>query len=129
MTGPFDHLRRFINRNIIPQRGKRDKLSVTLRNGQGTFVYIVERDGQTQYWLPNVLFEEVVGGESEAEAQKKDLYIGGLLVTDRRGKGVGYVVKRIPPDGSKRRRFVVLRHSPKKKLAALGHTLAAPATV
>ena len=82
---PFDRLRHFIDRNILPERGKRDKLSMTLRNGQPALVYIRERDGQTEYWFPNDLFEEVVGGSREAEALKKDLHVRGLLETAQRG--------------------------------------------
>jgi hypothetical protein len=118
---PFDRLRRFIDRNIIPQRGKHGKLSMTLRNGQRTFVYFVERDGRTEYCFPNDLFEEVVGGETEARALKKTLVRRGLLVTTHRDQGVSYVVKRLLPDGT-RSFFVVIRHTPQQP-KALGHAL------
>jgi hypothetical protein len=110
-TTPFERLRRFINRHILPHRGKRDKLSMTLRNGQRTFVYIVERNGRTEYWFPNDLFEEVVGDANEAEALKKDLHTQRLIATTQRGNGFTYVVKRSLPDGS-RPLFVVIRHTP-----------------
>ena len=48
-------------------------------------------------------------------------------MTDRRGTGVSYVVKRPLPDGT-RPFFVVLRHNPKKS-QALGQALAAAAPV
>lgn len=124
---PFDCLRRFIDRNIIPERGKRDKLSMTLRNGQPALVYIRERDGQTEYWFPNDLFEEVVGGSCEAEALKKDLQVRGLLETAQRGSGLSYVVKRSLPDGT-RPFFVVIRHT-RKKAPTLGQALLTAAVV
>jgi hypothetical protein len=53
------------------------------------------------------------GGAREAAALKKELFSRGLLVTDKRGKGVSYVVKRPLPDGS-RPFFVVIRRKAKK---------------
>ena len=100
---------------------------MTLRNGQRTFVYIVERDGRTEYWFPNDLFEEVVGGETEAKALKKALVRRGLLETYPRDTGVSYVVKRLLPDGT-RQFFVVIRHKPQQP-RALGHALLTAAPV
>ena len=97
------------------------------RNGQPAFVYIRERDGQTEYWFPNDLFEEVVGGSCEAEALKKDLHVRGLLETARRGSGLSYVVKRSLPDGT-RPFFVVIRHT-RKKAPTLGQALLTAAAV
>ena len=124
---PFDRLRDFIERNIIPHRGKRDKVSVRLRNGQLTCVYIRDRKGETEYWLPNDLFEEVVGNSGDAETLKKDLHVRGLLKTVQRGAGLSYVVKRSLSDGT-RPFFVVIRHTPKKS-PGRGQALAAAATV
>jgi hypothetical protein len=118
---PFDRLQRFIKRNIIPRRGKPGKLSVTLRNGQRTFVYIVERDGRTEHWFPNELFEEVAGSARDALALKRELFGSGLIETTQRGSGVSYVVKRPLPDGT-RPFFVVIRHTPQQP-KALGHAL------
>jgi hypothetical protein len=124
-TTPFERLRHFINRNILPYRGKTDKVRITLRNGQPTFVYIRERDGHTEYLFPNDLFEEVVGDACEAEALKKDLHHQSLIATTRRGSGVSYVVKCSLPDGS-RPFFVVIRQKPQQP-KALGHALLAAA--
>jgi Domain of unknown function (DUF927) len=121
---PFDRLRRFIDPNIISQRGERDKIRMTLRNGQLAFVYIGERDGQIEYWLPNDLFAEVAGGAREASALKQELFARGLLVTTQRDKGVSYVVKRILPDGT-RPFFVVIRDKAKKPPGP-AHLRAAP---
>jgi hypothetical protein len=110
---PFERLRYFINRNILPYRGKTDKVHITLRNGQPTFVYIRERNGRAEYLFPHDLFEEVVGDASEAEALKKDLHIQRLIATTQRGSGFSYVVKCSLPDGS-RPFFVVIRHKPKR---------------
>jgi hypothetical protein len=126
-TTPFERLRHFINRNILPYRGKTDKVHITLRNGQPTFVYIRERDGHTEYLFPHDLFEEVVGDASEAEALKKDLHIQRLIATTRRGSGFTYVVKCSLPDGS-RPFFVVIRHKP-KRTRALNPALALAAPV
>jgi hypothetical protein len=115
---PFDRLQHFIDRNIIPQRGKRGKLGMTLRNGQRTFVYIVERDGRTEYWFPNDLFEEIAGSARDALALKQELFARGLIETTRRGRGrnVSYEVKRLLPDGA-RPFFVVIRHTPQQPKA------------
>jgi hypothetical protein len=126
-TTPFERLLHFINRNILPYRGKTDKVRIAFRTGQPTFVYIRERDGHTEYLFPNDLFEEVVGDASEAEALKKDLHIKRLIATTRRGSGVSYVVKCSLPDGS-RPFFVVIRHKP-KRTRALGHALLTAAPV
>jgi hypothetical protein len=116
-TTAFGRLRHFINRNILSNRGKTDKVRITLRNGQPTFVYIRERDGHTEYLFPNDLFEEVVGDACEAEALKKDLHLQRLIATTRRGNNrVSYVVKCSLPDGS-RPFFVVIRHKPKRTRA------------
>jgi hypothetical protein len=118
----FERLRHFINRNILPYRGKIDKVRITLRKGQATFVYIRERDGRTEYLFPHDLFEEVVGDASETEALKKDLHIQRLIATTRRGNNrVSYVVKCSLPDGS-RPFFVVIRHTPQQP-KALGYAL------
>jgi hypothetical protein len=77
-------------------------------------VYIVERDGRTEYCFPNDLFEEVAGGSDNALALKKDLFRDRLIETCRRGNNrVSYVVKRPLPDGT-RPFFVVVRHRAKK---------------
>ncbi len=79
------------------------------RKGVRVVGYIA--DGE--YWILGDVFEEVAGGAREAAALKKELFSGGLLVTDRRGKGVSYVVKRPLPDGT-RPFFVVIRRNAKK---------------
>ena len=76
-------------------------------------VYVGEHNGRKEYWFPGDRFEEIAGGAREALALKKEVDRQGLLETDRRGKGVSYVVKRLLPDGS-RQFFVVIRHKPKK---------------
>jgi Domain of unknown function (DUF927) len=124
---PFDRLRRFIDRNIIPQRGERDQLSVPLRNGQLTFVYLREHHGQEEYWFPGDLFAEIAGDSREALALKKELFGRGLLVTTRRGRNLSYVIKRPLPSGT-RPFFVVIRHYPQKS-PARGQALAAAMTV
>jgi hypothetical protein len=118
VTTPFDRLRRFIDRDVIPHRRQRGKLNISLRNGQPTFVYIAERDRRTEYWFPNDLFQEVAGSARDALALKQELLARGLIETNRRGRGrnVSYVVKRLLPDGA-RPFFVVIRHTPQQPKA------------
>ena len=47
-------------------------------------------------------------------ALKQELLVRGILMTDQRGTGVSYVVKRALPDGS-RPFFVVLRQKAKRR--------------
>ena len=61
-----------------------------------------------EYWIRGDVFEEVAGGSREALVLKQELVGRGLLVTTQRDKGVSYVVKRSPPDGT-RPFFVVIR--------------------
>jgi hypothetical protein len=126
---PFDRLQRFIMRNILPRYGERDKLSVPLRNGRRTFVYVHERNGpagqkgvagnrgrpgpQTEYWFPYNLFEEIAEGPREATALKEDLRTQGLLEATRRGNGFNYVFKRVLADGT-RPYVLIIRHKSKK---------------
>jgi hypothetical protein len=115
---PFDRLQRFINRNrrsglqsgFIDIRSSRFA-KIRMRRWKGLRVLGYHAAGE--YWIPGDRFEEVAGGSHEALALKKELFRQGLLVTDRRGNGVSYVVKRPLPDGT-RPFLVVLRHRPKK---------------
>jgi len=77
-----------------------------------------------EYWIHSDRFEKVAGGPGEALALRRELLRRGFLVTDRRGQGVSYVVKRLLPDG-RRPFFVVIRHRPKPQ--APGRALAATA--
>ena len=109
---PFDRLRRFINDNSrggfidlrTPHRGR-----PRATPSKGARVYIAEEE----FWIPGDRFREVAGGAREAAALKQELVSRRLLVTDKRGNGLSYVVKRIVPDG-RRLNFVVLRHKEKK---------------
>ena len=66
-------------------------------------------------------------GSREALSLKKELFRRRLIVTDRRGTGVSYVVKRPLPDGT-RPFFVVIRHHAKKSTGrGQGLAAAAPA--
>jgi hypothetical protein len=130
-VAPFERLRRFINRNN-KTKGFLDlgapgpgSLRFKQRSKNGSVLGYVA-DGE--YWIPGSIFEQVAGRARDALALKKELYRRGLLVTDRRGTGVSYVVKRPLPDGT-RPFFVVIWHKPKQP-PALGHSLtAAAATV
>ena len=133
-TTPFDRLRRFINRNqarhgFIDLRSpgsRQTSLQTWLRaRSKGAPVLGYIADGE--YWFPDAQFEQVAGGAREAAALKQDLLRRGILVTDRRGQGLSFVVKRALPDGT-RPFFVVLRHQP-KNLQGRGQALAAVATV
>ncbi len=125
---PFDRLKRFIDDNrkggfhdLRTPPG--DEPGGAPSKGAPVLGYLA--DGE--YWIPGDRFEEVSGGFREALALKKELFRRGLLVTDRRGAGVSYVVKRALPDGS-RPFFVVIRHKPNKS-QGLGQALEAAAMV
>ena len=111
-TTGFDRLRRFINANR--QRGfidlRRPRLGTRRLIQSGRALGFVAGG---EYWIPGERFEQVAGGTREALALKKELFRRGLIVTDRRGAGVSYVVKRPLPDGS-RPFFVVVRHRPQQ---------------
>jgi hypothetical protein len=66
-----------------------------------------------EYWVPDDVLQELAPGPREALALKRELVGRGLLVTDRRGRGVSYVVKRSLPDET-RPFFVVIRHKQKQ---------------
>jgi hypothetical protein len=134
VTTPFDRLRRFVNRNR--RRGFIDLRSPGLSGLR--FIVLKHRmlrlkgpilgyiaDGE--YWISGARFEQVAGGAREAASLKQDLFRRGILVTDRRGNGLSFVVKRALPDGS-RPFFVVLRRQPQKS-PARGQALAAAAPV
>ena len=115
-TTPFDRLRRYIDRNhrrgFIDLRSPRFgkllfKLGIRRSRGAPVLGYVA----RGEYWLPYERFEQVAGGPREAAALKQDLHRRGILVTDRRGQGLSFVVKRALPDGS-RPFFVVLRRQP-----------------
>jgi hypothetical protein len=115
-VAPFDRLRRFINHNdraksFIDLRAPRLSQLRFKQQSKNAAVLGYVADGE--YWIPGDRFEEVVGGSREASAVKKELFRRGLLVTDRRGTGLSYVVKRPLPDGA-RPFFVVIRHTAKK---------------
>ena len=120
-TTPFDRLRRFVDRHrrhgfidLRPPRPSRLRfivLKLRLLRSKGAPVLGYIADGE--YWIPGDQFEVVAGGSREALALKKELFRRRLIVTDRRGTGVSYVVKRPLPDGT-RPFFVVVRHRPKK---------------
>ena len=134
-TTPFDRLRRFINRNrrrgfidlrkpgLARIRFKLLKLRAMRSKDARVLGYVA--DGE--YWIPGDRFEVVAGGSREALALKKELFRRRLIVTDRRGTGVSYVVKRPLPDGT-RPFFVVIRHNPQKS-PGRGQALAAAASV
>jgi hypothetical protein len=125
---PFDRLCRYIARNrslrFIRLRSRFSNFFYHLRRSKGARVdvYIGEHKGQGELWFPSGLFERVAGGAREAAALKRELFTRGILVTEQRGAGVSYVVKRPLPDGS-RPFFVVLR-SPSSR--ELGRALARP---
>ena len=123
---PFDRLRRFINRNrrrgFIDLRKRRLGTRRLIRSGR-----VLGFVANGEYWIPGAQFEVVAGGSREALALKQELFRRRLIVTDRRGAGVSYVVKRPLPDGT-RPFFVVIRHRPQQS-PGRGHTLAAAATV
>ena len=118
-TTPFDRLRRFVDRHrrhgfidLRPPRPSRLRfivLKLRLLRSKGAPVLGYIADGE--YWIPGDQFEVVAGGSREALALKKELFRRRLIVTDRRGTGVSYVVKRPLPDGT-RPFFVVVRHRP-----------------
>jgi hypothetical protein len=125
---PFYRLCRYIARNrslrFIRLRSRFSNFFYRLRRSKGARVdvYIGEHKGQGELWFPSGLFERVAGGAREAAALKQELLTRGILVTDQRGAGVSYVIKRPLPDGS-RPFFVVLR-SPSSR--ELGRALARP---
>ena len=106
---PFDRLKRYIDHNsrhgfidlrspgLSRLRFKLLKLRAMRSKGARAFVYVGERNGQKQYWFPRYPFEQVAGGSREALALKKELFGRGLLVTDRRGKGVQLRGQAAPP--------------------------------
>ena len=118
-TTPFDRLRRFINGNskrgfidlrkpgMSRLRFKLLKRRTMKSKSPRDPVYVGEHNGEKEYWFKGDRFAEVAGGE--AAALKEELFGGGLLEVDRRGKGFNYVVKRRLPDDS-RPYFVVVRH-------------------
>jgi hypothetical protein len=118
---PFDRLQRFIDRNsedgFIDLRSpglSRIRFQFLKRRAlQSKAGRVLGYAADGEFWIPNDVFEEVVGGEREAEALKKDLVRRGLLVTTQRGSGLNFVVKRSLPDGS-RPFFVVIRAKHKK---------------
>ncbi len=118
---PFDRLRRFIDHNhrrgFIDLRSPRfGKLlfKLGIRRSRGAPVLGYVADGE--YWLPDERFEQVVGGPREAAALKQDLLRRGILVTDRRGQGLSFVVKRAAPGWQS----AVLRRSPAPAPEATG---------
>ena len=121
---PFDRLKRFIDDNT--KRGFIDLRSPGLtwlrfkllkrramRSKDAPVLGYIAEDG---YWIPDPRFKEAAGGSREATELKEELFGGGLLETDNRGKGVSYVVKRPLPDGS-RPYFVVVRHKRRRRAA------------
>jgi hypothetical protein len=126
-TTPFERLKRYIDHNrrrrymkhssrrtfrrgFINPRLSRLDFKIRLKRLKGPVLGYIA-DGE--YWIPDARFEEVAGGSREALGLKKQLFSRGLLETDRRGKGVSYVVKRPLPDGT-RPFFVVIRHKAKR---------------
>ena len=85
----------------------------TLAKGAPVLGYIGEQDNAEEYWIPGPIFKTVAGGAREERALKEELFRRGLLVTDRRGDRVSYVVKRTLPNRS-RPNFVVLRHKARR---------------
>jgi hypothetical protein len=125
---PFDRLPRFINRHrkrgfidlrapgLTRQRFRLKLLALQTKNAS-----LLGYVAAGEYWIPGPVFERVAGGASEALALKKELFRRGLLMTDHRGSGFSYVVKRPLPDGT-RPNFVVIRHT-RNQAPALGQAL------
>jgi hypothetical protein len=106
--GPFDRLRRHLKAN-----GRTGFVDLDRVNSGGSFTrsvvgYIGRHEGRKEYRIPGPTFRKIAGSKAEDLALKQELFDRGLLVTDRRGNGVSYVVKRSLPDGS-RPNLVVLR--------------------
>ena len=53
-----------------------------------------------EYWVSGGLLRKIAGSMADGQALNRELYdLIALLVTDRRGDGFSYVVKRTLPDG------------------------------
>jgi hypothetical protein len=112
---PFEKVRKFVNDNRkngfhnLRRRADRRPRRMAAKGAQ-VLGYVGEHDGWKEFWIPNPTFQQQAGGGSAENALKKELHARGLIVVDRRGKGVSYVVKRTLPDG-RRPNFVVLRYT------------------
>ena len=115
----FNRVRKFVNDNR--KRGFRDrrkpahnKAGLMGRRSAPILGYIGEHDGQEEYLIPPPIFKGVAGGAAEDRALKRELLKRGLLITDRRGERVSFVVKRHVP-GKGRVYVVALRLKAKKR--------------
>jgi hypothetical protein len=111
---PFEKVRRFVNGNrktgFHNLRRRPDGRPRRMPANSGPVLgYLGEKDGWKEFWIPNPTFQQQAGGEAKSDELKKELLGRGLIVVDRRGDGVSYVVKRRLPDG-RRPKFVVLRY-------------------
>jgi hypothetical protein len=71
--------------------------------------YLGLHEGNKEIWLRNAQFEHVAGGKSKANRLKAKLHAMGLIVTESRGKGYYFVVKRKIAGVGRRVRVVALR--------------------
>jgi hypothetical protein len=86
----------------------------TARTNAPVLGYIGEHDSLREYLFPPPTFKQVAGGTAEDRALKRELFKRGLLVTDRRGERVSFVVKRYVP-GKGRVYVVALRAKAEKR--------------
>jgi hypothetical protein len=105
---PYDRLRRYVNANRNGGFLDLGNAKATVPFVSSTIGYLGKHDRRKEYWIPGPTFRRIAGSKAEDLTLKRDLYALGLLVTDRRGDRLSYVVKRLLPDGS-RPFFVVLR--------------------
>ncbi len=70
--------------------------------------YLGRHDGIGELWLTNRCLESIASGKTEADLLKGELHKRGILVTNKRGERLSYVVKRDVP-GLNRLWMVALR--------------------